>query len=463
MMCNTMNEGELYKRNDTQPLLFVDREEIVDSVWLEGDRHTPFVGEVYAQELLMTPILLENRIAHLIPYVEPTAVLMTAPAIAREIEASVEWVKSTAQFIGIEAIVSDDKDRTVYPPLSKELLEEEWAWYVSYMELDDWLSVEAIAQFVAKSERWVIWRANDLGIYREDRVLASKRRASAYPKTLIPQLRHIILSYPRSLDGYSVGELVTIFGEDWGWIKRRLGEAGLEPKETESITRGSILQYYPEESEAIIRKAIMERPPRAGDWLTMSGIALRLGKELGWVKSHINTELGMWLQDDTGKSALHYPPSEYQRLKVLVDEIQSYPRVDDELAVKAIAGVIHRSERWTRNHLPLTDFKPKKMRNIQNKIGTYYDKEVTDALDALPSDTARSSYSNKKLSVESIIRTINDKIAPDVRITDELIRQMRMNDSTIPSLTSVNKYFGSINNLNEQRRSMGNISDPDDL
>lgn len=117
----------------TQPTRFVDSESIVDTTFGEHTR-MPLPEKSHLQEMLEIPIPLSHRVAHLIPYIEPTARRIGIDAIASKIGADRNWAKRTATTIGLVPGVSRieaGEEKTIYPHLSYELLLEEWEWFVS--------------------------------------------------------------------------------------------------------------------------------------------------------------------------------------------------------------------------------------------------------------------------------------------------------------------------------------------
>jgi hypothetical protein len=436
------------KGPDTQPLRVIDSEEIVDVRFSDATR-MPMPERSYAQEQLDIPIPLENRIAHLIPYIEPISELLGAHAIGRRIGAEVSWVKRTAERIGIKPIVSDDSVTSVYPVLTLELLEEEWQWYQAYETLDDRLSTYAISMFLAKSKKWVTYRANELGIFPKHERAVTGHMAYTYPKTIIPQLRHLILITPPEEDGYTDGELSRLTGQDEKWIQSRLFEAGILATQRQAYGSGRIFRFYPNESLAHIKALAAERKP-AGEWLTAKAMALRLRRSEGWVKRRLGdyVHLAELRQDDTGKSVLHYPPIVFEALKSDSEVGADLPRSDTRLALTALAASINKKPSWVQNRLRFVDASTDERLNSNNQAYNYYDESLGATLLALPEDIL--DIERKEASQLRMITVVNEKLGSIVA-TPKNIRALRKDDKAVPLPQTITHNFGSFEEFNVRR------------
>jgi hypothetical protein len=388
------------KNPDTQPLRVIDSEEIVDVRFSDATR-MPMPERSYAQEQLDILIPLENRIAHLIPYVEPTSELLSAYSIAQGIGAEIHWVQKTAKRIGITTIPAKGTggaDTELYPSLSLELLKEEWQWYQAYNALEDRLTSYAIGKFMARHDSWVERTAADLGIYAEyGRSPSSGLNSFLYPKTLIPQLRHIQLVIPPQEDWLSVRSIAELTGQSVNWVRSRLEKRGFITEERRLYAGGKIFQLYPPESLAYIETLARERPSAAGDWLTVGAMARMLSKTDDWVSYRVKRlyeELGVLREDDTRKTVPHYPPSVLKSLQKEVEQISEFKEAGDYLAASGLARVLGKSINWVQRRLPYIDSQPETRINPANKRPLpYYPPETVEILQALPDDILRSSES----------------------------------------------------------------------
>jgi len=384
-----------FSEGDTQPIRFVDSESIVDTTFGEHTK-MPLPEKSHFQEILETPIPLAHRVAHLIPYIEPTARRFGIDEIATKIGAERSWVRRTAVTIGI--IQNDSRseageDKKTYPHLSYELLLEEWEWFVSYERLDDQLSSYAIGRFIARHDSWVEKHAYELGVYPTNgRQQTSGQNSYLYPRTLIPQLRHIILSYMPQEDKVTLGDISQETGMKRSTVKKHLLRAGFTPEKRWSYTTGSLYDFYAEESIDFIKSIISELPPPAGDWLTVSEIADTLSKDYDWVKSRVVkfAEYASERLDNNGKKHLYYPPFVLGALKEEVNVLDGIPFVGDQLTVSGLAIAVRRSQRWVHARLPYIDTKPRDMINpVNNRTFAYYDRKAASELVGLPEDILR--------------------------------------------------------------------------
>jgi hypothetical protein len=437
---------------DTQPIPVVDSEEIVDVPFSEATR-MPMPERSYMQELLEMEIPLAHRIAHLIPYVEQTAELLSAHAIAQRIGADDAWVRKIAKRIGIKTTSDLNQygvETEFYPPLSLELLEEEWLWYQSYQELDEYVSTYRVGEFVARGIPWVKRMASELNVYAVYKRINTGRMAFAYPKTLIPQLRHIILMILPEEDTYSLGDLSRLTGEDEDWIKNRLSEKGVEPERRTASKDNRIMNRYLSSSLKVVIDAIVERPAPAGEWLTEFDIAKKLSKSEDWVHIRLKkyTSDAVLKQSNSGKSILHYPPYVFDELKLEAEKVEAYPDAGDYLTLKGLARAVGKSTLWVVHRLPYIDVVSEIRLNKVKRPLDHYPPKTVNALLELPADILETTRRN--IAAVAIVNVLN-QVLVDTDASPKIIRELREEDSSIPSLTTIAKYFGSFEELNTQR------------
>lgn len=438
-----------YKITDTEPLLIIDSEQIVDVQFTDYQR-IPIPERSHSQELLELPIPLENRIAHLVPYVEPHPKLLTAYAIAKRIGAEDDWVVRIAKRIGIET--SQDQSNNgpqLYPVFSLELLEEEWQWYQEYSGLDERLSAYAISNFIAKTEKWVRHRANELGVFPEYERANTGHMAYTYPKTLIPQLRHLILIIPPEEDGFTESELSRLTGERQDWIRYRLAKAGIEATERHSSMSGRVFRFYPNRSLEYIRMLSAERKP-GGNWMTVGMMADQLGKSENWVINRVkqyenHAEIR---QNDRGKSVLHYPPFVFEALKAEADKLANLERRENKMVLVALAKSIGKKPSWVEKRLPFVEYETEDLMSSNGQVYAHYDESLGDALLLLPEDIL--DRERKRISQERIIAAVNNRLGRTIA-TSVSVRRLHRDDKTVPHPQTIVESFGSFEIFNERR------------
>ncbi|MBC7459141.1 hypothetical protein H7200_00285 [Candidatus Saccharibacteria bacterium] len=385
---------------------FILQEELIDVTPFSEETRMKIPDQTHAQELLEQPIPLENRIAHLLPYLEPTAEIYSRFVIARKIGSPADWVQKVALRIGIQPITNtlDEEGVESYPPYSLELLQEEWQWYQSYKELDDYLTEYAISQFVARSPQWVRKTAADLEVY-PTKAVVFKRFRTVYPKTLIPQLRHLLLVYLPSEDWYITKELEEATGHDWGWVARKLKASGIQSQKRRSALNGGIFDYYPPEALEYLKQLNMDLVEPAGDWLTIQGMADKLGKSYKWVISQLadmqeSPELKL---SSRARDEEHYPPEVCQKLS---EKSATLIEVGDYFAVDTLAKYIGKSGQWVRNRLQYTDAIPEDRVDVTGSVHEYYPPDTIEKLEGLPWDILKTQGRAGWVSVTDIAQQL---------------------------------------------------------
>lgn len=385
---------ESERGSNTQPIRIIEDEQIVDVPIFNEATRMPLPEYSYAQELLTIPIPLENRIAHLIPYIEPVATTHTQYSIAITIGAPVRWVARTAERIGIMPLSGDggsEKSVCQYRSPALEVLQEEWEWYQAYNELDDQLTETAIAQFVARSPQWVRKTAYELEVY-PGRAVKSGRERLTYKKTLIPQLRHILLVFPPAQDWCTKQELIELTGKSWPWIERQLQDADIKIMKRRSEITGSVHEYSaPESREFLVAQArldetkraepIIEAPAKAEvleRGLALIAVAKMVGRSWAWVESRL-PYVGVDSREGTDRTSDILDEEIATRLKKLAEE----EAADTRLSVAAIAKILGHRPPWVRARLPFTTIMPEEKRENTYVV---YKSEVVDQLRTLPED-----------------------------------------------------------------------------
>lgn len=396
-----MGTSEYEKEYSTQPILFVESEEIVDVPIFSEATRMPIPERTYTQELLDRPIPLENRIAHLIPYAEPVAGILTQYMIARLIGADPEWVVRVAERTGIATLPEDKAERISvrqYASPALEVLQEEWDWYRAYKELDDLLTETAIAKFVAKSVHWVRKTAHELEVFPTDKVVKSGRERPAYKKTLIPQLRHLLLLFPPADDWATKRELIELTGKDWPWIEAQLKKTAMDIMERRSPFNGGVYDYIAPQSRSYLSEVVAQLPEAAGNGLTIEAISKRIGRSPHWILRRMPEgyeSLGLERTDDREIAGLHYFEDVWGPLQEQVKAEEN----DKRLARIAIAKAVGKSWAWVESRLPYTNVDPEEKTNQNYHV---FDEKVVGEL----KDIAEEEASDTRLSVGEIAKIL---------------------------------------------------------
>jgi len=372
----------------------VSKEEYEIGHWGRFDTSTlmPFPEKTQSQELLDKPIPLENRINHLLPYIEPDPIRRTAFAIAHKMGVPISWVKKTAKHIGLQSSIEENLDGEqieLFQYMAYELLDEEKAWSDAYEELDDFLSSYAVGNFIARTPYWVRVNASDLEIHPILMPLASGRDTPAYPKHLVLQLRHLLLLTPAAENRLTIHALSELTGDRPINIDRKLKALGVESDNRRSMHSGQIARHFQYKTLSLLEERKQKQPPPAADWMTAKTIGKLLNKSQVWVAGRINNsfqQLGEVRLTDGVAPYVHYPPLVYEALKAEVKELALIPVAEDtDLAMSALVKVVGRNEKWITDRIPYTDIQAtRKINPVNGRLFNYFQQSDSDSLLGLP-------------------------------------------------------------------------------
>lgn len=298
----------------------------------------------YEQELIMTPVPFENRVAYLSDFVKPHAKRETIEHIAKALGVSVGRAERMAEEVG--SVPSLDHHGILkYEHFTREIIEEELEWQQLYDQLDEFVSAGDLAYHLAKSKKWIREHSYGAGIYPERRVGTAGRVIDMYPKIALPMLRTILLHTPPANDWYTTTEVETLLGRSKEWIDGAIAEYGLETEIRFSVLAHRETPHYPDETVQMLHKISREMKP-AGEWLTETQIAEKIGKSNSWVSLRLKQydEVAEERLDDTSRRWLHYPP---EVITALCNEVESLPEAaHDWLTANAIAKQLKVTKDW---------------------------------------------------------------------------------------------------------------------
>ena len=298
----------------------------------------------YEQELIMTPVPFENRVEYLSDFVKPHAKRETIEHIAKALGVSVGRAERMAEEVG--AVSSPDHHGVMkYEHFTREIIEEELEWQRLYDQLDEYVSAGMLAYHLAKSKKWIREHSYGAGIYPERRVGPAGRVIDTYPKIALPMLRTILLHTPPANDWYTTTEVETILGRTKEWIDTAVAEYGLQTERRISALAHRETPHYPEETLKALHKISQETKP-AGEWLTETQIAEKLGKSNSWVNLRLQDYEGVAEErlDDASRRRVHYSP---EVIEVLRNEADGLPEVaGDWLTANGIAKHLKVTKDW---------------------------------------------------------------------------------------------------------------------
>lgn len=333
----------------------------------------------YEQELLLTHVPFKNRVEFLSDYVKPHARHMTVDEIARRLNVSVGRVETLADRVGAN-FTHNDSEGTTFELFTFEVIEEEIVWQKVEDSLEDQISAYAIAEYLAKSEVWVRRTAYNLAVYPEQR-WENNRWVFLYPKEVLLMLRTVILHTPPANDFYAIDEAVALVGKSREWIARavELNELDWEVRLLSVSHKDAV--HYPKETIDVLCALAAELPPPAGNWLTVTQMGVAVSRTKEWVRAHLGEQLYAAEPriGDNMKVEGHFPPETLQYLKGIIAELPPY--ADDWVTVWGIATKLGRSVPWVQNHISeYDDCAELRLTNRGNRPLMHYPPEVLAAL-----------------------------------------------------------------------------------
>lgn len=301
-------------------------------------------------------IPLEARMSF-IDRAQSNTVWINAKAIAEDIGIYDRWVYRTVKDLGIqsEIKVTDGVEIAMYPPWTVDVLREELHWREHLKELPDELSIGEMAESLGRSYGWT-----QKTLDTSEQQPIRKRGPVKYSKQALKELRHISMAVPLDDGWYNLRQLVELTGQDREWIERRLVDAGYGPSERRSALTGRVHDHFPPQSLSAVTNAMAERAAAAGEWMTVLGIAKRIGRNEKWVKARVGgyQELSQMRQDDMGVTRTHYPPSVLEALETESERNRLLPERGDYLNIHEVARLAGHATEWAEKKLASLGIEP---------------------------------------------------------------------------------------------------------
>lgn len=207
----------------------------------------------------------------------------------------------------------------------------------------EWLSATEIADLLRRSNQWV--SAHVDRTKGEIRLSKLGRLLTCYPPTEVQRLRQMSL-WPPGGDWLTTPALARKLDRDKGWVQRHA--TGSQIRLADS---GTPTAHYPPTELERLRNVVRDAPKSAGNWQTILSISKAIRKSTVWVESRIDLSLGEPRLTGNGNTRTHYPPSELTRLRRLARETR---KAGNWLTVKGIAAKLGRSGEWVRSRIDQT-------------------------------------------------------------------------------------------------------------
>jgi len=372
---------------------FASREEpkVTQEPYFTNETLMPMPDKTYAQELLDQPVPLASRIAHLVSYIDietyTNGELNTEYYIAKQIGAPVGWVKKRALEIGIEATPShfdpDDIPHSIYPSPSLELLREEFRWHGEIARLDAEVKIGEFERLLGKTEEWSMKYAGELGFVVHYVPSESGGRARLLPRAALGQLRHLILMFPPQEDWLTENEVSIVTGREPEWLMTNLGRVGIMTQQRWSNLTGKLLHFYPPDTEEAYLRMKSDLPQPAGNWLSVTGIARKLGMTYEWTSARlreINDSTAETRLNDINVPRLHYSPATIATVEHMAERVKGVPEIGDWYSISALSQAIDMSDSWVERRLPYIASVPELRRNAACRVFMHYPPEALDEL-----------------------------------------------------------------------------------
>lgn len=266
---------------------------------------------------------------------------LTCKAIAATVKRSQHWVAARI------SVQQSEQRRAAqgfvlphYPPSEVDRLS---LLSRIYPPADDWLVSSAIARVIGRSNRWVNRRINIR--LSENRLTPSGRIRAHYPPSELERLKSLSDGWAQPAnDWLTVTAIAASIGRDAYWVERRINQSLAELR---ALTIGREEIHYPPSEKDRLR-AINEAIVPGGDWVTLRAICLAVGRSHDWVVRHVNNDLVEARQDSVGTVVPHYPPSECDRLRQISEaEVPA----GDWLTVSQIAVALSATHYWVKRRV----------------------------------------------------------------------------------------------------------------
>ncbi len=282
----------------------------------------------------------------------------TLKGIADEVGRGRAWVERIIERLGLVAEDRVDSVGRVWPHFSPENVERIRHETTKIPPAGDWLCLEDIARVLGrvKSTPWVEARLKELFPNdSEIRMGRSKRQdLPHYPPHVVEVLRKLQEEGKPADDWVSIPQLTKLTGKSEPWVRKQLEENF--PTSSEMRIGEWVLPsaHYPPGVAEVIKQIADQFPP-AGDWKTIRGMAVALGRSEKWVRTHVEGTSREKLAEarvGTGNIiAPHYPPE-------LLDELQResgppVPSAGNWLTPTQIAEKLGRDQGWVQYKLKL--------------------------------------------------------------------------------------------------------------
>ena len=335
-------------------------------------------------------------------------------------EITTEWFPSTyfADWLDtskaqVDKIVCDLKiegtfdkyfDEIVYPPLTFELVSEEYSWKQKCSMLSPMITPAEAGELLDRDYRYVAKKASDLGY---------SLRKGKLSQAIMLKIRAEELAIPYDEGWYTLRGLAEAARKDREWVGNRLEELGIIPEKRKSLESGITLEYYPPETLNLIIKCIKKIPKYGEDWYTCSRICQETGKSLHWVSRRLGeyANVSQPRLDDMRVSRVHYPKYVFDILLAQAELDSPKSDSDGWLTIKEVAGILGIDEKSACRKLNNIGLIFEKRKTIDGRVVRHYN----------PIEIAKiAEESEKYIDLSSLSRKIGKSVYIICSMLDKL-------------------------------------------
>lgn len=264
-------------------------------------------------------------------------------------------------------------------------------------EIEEWLTVGAIAKRLGKTYDWVQPRIQkyylEFGELRPD---SRNHLRVMYPPrvyTALEQERDHISEYPIvSAEDLAINALSVAIGKDEKWISVRMPYLEIEGTEKLNPVNNRLFTYYTTADQDMLQAEVdrMAQYPVAGeDDVTETGLVKELDHGTKWIRRRMSLiAVTSTIKMNPGNYQLaRYFPKESTVQQIKGVEAGLYPVADEtEATERGLAKIMGHSVKWLRRRLKYVVVTPVMKRTIHNKQPRlFYPIDHTAALiEALP-------------------------------------------------------------------------------
>lgn len=254
--------------------------------------------------------------------------LLTITQLAEGIGRSWVWTNNTIGSIGIKHSATEMRSSRESKLYRKGVLKKLREVSVQFALDDGWPNTDQLVISSGEDREWVVRRLREAGVKPEIRRSALTGKLLEHWPIEAYRLINIAKAdrAPEAEAGWTTAESIPEqVGRSYNWCKARLGLYS-NLTEVRQDAQGVDRIHYPQSVVEALRaeRDSIEEYPDAGDYLTPSKIAIKMGKSKLWVNNRLaSVSAGEMRKDGKGRVRLHFLPTVIDELKALPDDLRA--------------------------------------------------------------------------------------------------------------------------------------------